>query len=296
MIKQIYSCFNKNIKLIANDISIDLAKLEFWLKRDCPNVKTLNNDEKVEHSIICENSTIEPQCITNNISTILKGDFKECETWFAKFISQMFQKLLIEDGIIFLNSSCVAFNKEAILILGDFGQGKTSTAIGVCEYFKKSILLSDNYVAVKNSCIIGITDYLSVRNENNYVQNKIDYNDLVLNINNRDFYKTKVNKNIDYKIKKIIVPFVNVGDENFHIISKEESSWYLYQKLCRLINGETVLFNGSLPSPILNNEVISKKILDISNNYLINNNILYASSSVENIAKYICNILGWNNE
>ena len=292
----LYNCFNKNIKICLKNISIDTVCFEFWLKRDCPNIERIDFCENSNYLVMCENSIYKTESYVIENSIVLKGNFENCEAWLAKFISQIFQKLLIEDEVIFLNAACVVFNNEAILMLGDFGQGKTSTAIGICEHLNNTLLISDNYVALKENYVIGITDYISIRNENSYANNILKKNNLILDINNRGFYSIENDKNIKYSIKKIIIPFINCGDNNFHIISKEESKWYLYQKMSRLINGETLLFNGILPSPIFNNEGISKKILRISNNYLEGNNILYVSSSVEFIAKYISNILGWNNE
>lgn len=292
----ICSCFNRNIKIFFKDICINIKEFKFWLKRDCPNSEILNDCQTYEYVVFCENSIITTEYNIINNTIVLRGNFKKCEAWLAKFISQLFQKLLLKDQIIFLNAACVIFNNEAALMIGDFGQGKTSTAMAINESLKSSILLSDNYVAIKDNHVIGATDYISIRDENNYAQEKIKKSNLLFNKNNRDFYNIDSNKNIKYIIKKIIVPFINSGDENFHIVSKEESKWYLYQKMCRLINGETVLFNGILPSPIFNDEESSKEILNICNCYLEKSDILYASSSIENLVIYISNILGWCNE
>ena len=81
------------------------------------------------------------------------------------------------------------------------------------------------------------------------------------------------------------MPYINDGDSNVHYISEEESDWYLYQKFTRLLCGETILFDGRLPSPIFLNKRDSKRILTIIDKLLINNRIKYVSASMNTIVE-----------
>ena len=78
-----------------------------------------------------------------------------------------------------------------------------------------------------------------------------------------------------------MLPYINKGDNNIHYISKEESYWYLYQKFSRLLCGETILFDGKLPSPMFLNKSNSKTILKIVDELLISNSIKYVSAPMD---------------
>ena len=169
--------------------------------------------------------------------------------------------------------------EKAILILGDFWQGKTAVAINMNIKYKLNII-SDNYVAIKDGFVIGSTNYLSIRKENIKTNSKS-----ILSINDRFFYKNFKKRKKIVKITGFLLPHINSSDKNIHIISKEESIWYLYQKFTRLLSGETILFEGKLPSPIFLNKRNSKIILKIIYNLLIKNEIKYTSTSIDNIVE-----------
>ena len=216
----------------------------------------------------------------------------EYSSFLAKFITQVFQYLLISEEILFIPAACVSNDKKCLLILGDFWQGKTSTALNITKKYDFN-LVSDNYVAIKNCKVIGATKYISKRQED-VSDDKIS----LLKVNERCFYKNESKLNTySLDISNFLLPFINSKDNNIHLISKEESKWYLYQKLIRLLGGECVLFNGNLPSPILLDKNSSILILNIVNRLLCKLDILYISSCMENIVKQaIQQLKGVNNE
>lgn len=272
-----FECFNKKICLNLYHDASDM--LYFWIKRFCPNVKIIKEaNKKIECDFVIK--FIESKkynYIINNNYIKIYGTLTDNESYVAKFITQCFQKMLIEDGILIIPSSCISKNNNAILIIGDFWQGKTSVAINMAKKYKLN-LVSDNYVAIKNGYIIGSTSYISIRKEDINENLKSIYN-----VNDRFFYESYDYKNIKLKIDGFLLPYINNGDNNIHIISKEESKWYLYQKFIRLLCGETILFDGKLPSPIFLDKEISQKILKIVERLLLNNEIKYASTSMEKI-------------
>lgn len=274
-----FECFNKKICLnLYHEAS---SMLYFWVKRFCPNVKIIKEDNnKIECDFIIEfieskkyNYIIDNNCIK------IYGILTDNESYIAKFITQCFQKMLIEDDILIIPSSCISKDNNAILIIGDFWQGKTSVAINIAKEYKLN-LVSDNYVAIKNGYVIGSTSYISIRKED--INEKLKS---IYNVNDRYFYESYDYKNRELKIVGFLLPYINNGDNNIHIISKEESKWYLYQKFIRLLCGETILFDGKLPSPIFLDKEISQKILKIVESLLINNEIKYASTSMEKIVE-----------
>lgn len=270
-----YKCFTIIIKLVLeNEKEKDL---DFWIERFCPNVEILNESINFDISIECFDS-IKYNYIIENDNIKLYGKMDNYTSFLAKFITQVFQKKLIDDGILFIPAACIANKQNCLLILGDFWQGKTSTALNIAKKYNLS-LVSDNYIAIKNCMVIGATKYISKRQED-----ATNVDNSLLKINNRYFFENtnSINTN-NLNIRNFILPFINSSDNNIHLISNEESKWYLYQKFIRLLSGESVLFNGNLPSPIFLNKENSILILNIVNELLSNRSILYISSSMEKI-------------
>lgn len=271
-----YNCFNKNILIKLYKKTTDT--FDFWLKRFCPSVKEIQYSDKLKVDLeieVVESKRI--NYIVKNNKITLFGNISDNTSYVAKFVTQCFQKLLIEENILIIPAACVSKRKEALLLIGDFWQGKTSSALNISSTYQYD-LISDNYVAIKDGNVIGATSFISVRKED--IKNK---EDSILSVNDRYYYANKFYYNSNLKIIGFLLPYINNGDSNIHYISKEESNWYLYQKFSRLLNGETVLFDGKLPSPVFLNKKNSKKILTIVNNLLVDNYIKYVSASMATI-------------
>ena len=270
-------CFDKKIHLSLYKELSDL--LFFWLNRFCPSIEVINkndNDSYFEIMFI-ESDKYDYEC-DNNIIKIY-GKLENDESFIAKFVTQCFQKLLIDDDILIVPAACVSKDDKVILVIGDFWQGKTSVAKNISSKFNLK-LLTDNYVAVKKGIVIGTTNYLSVRKED-----VVDNVENVHFVNDRYFYENDFHNDGKKKIVGFLLPYINEGDNNIHIISDEESKWYLYQKFSRLLSGEAVLFNGKLPSPIFLDNNSSCKILKIVDEILVNNKIKYVSSNMDKICE-----------
>lgn len=275
-----YRCFNKILKLKLENPKVE--NLDFWLERFCPNIElllSLSNGCDVDFSIELYDSDVYDYILENN-TIKLYGQRDNYESYLAKFITQVFQKLLLDDDIFIFPAACVANEKDCILIIGDFWQGKTSTALNISKTYNLN-LVSDNYIAIKKGKVIGATKYLSIRKED--VETCFH---TLLTINDRLFFDNSslfINENLN--IKGFILPFINSSDNNIHTISAEESKWYLYQKFIRLLSGETILFNGNLPSPTFISKSASLLILQVVNDLLQENNILYISAGMSIIVK-----------
>ena len=278
-----YKCFNRVIKLVLSQPKS--KELDFWLQRFCPNIEILEKGSKFDFVIDCiENKKYD--YILNNNKIILYGIFDKYESFMAKFITQVFQRLIIEDGILIFPAACVKDKSNCLLIIGDFWQGKTSTALNICKLHNLE-LISDNYVAIKDSKVIGATKYVSKR-----VENKDSNDKSLLIVNNRYFYNNSYYESFyNLEIKGFLLPFINNSDNNLHLISKEESKWYLYQKMIRLLSGESVLFNGNLPSPSFLNKENSIMILNLVNEFVNNLDITYVSSGMDVIVTKAIEIL-----
>lgn len=273
-----YSCFNKIISIKLYEKANDM--LDFWLKRFCPSIIKIQDSEKlkIDFEIIVVESKKTNYSIKNN-KIILYGSIGNNISYIAKFVTQCFQKLLINENILIIPASCVANDNQALLVIGDFWQGKTSSALNISSTYNYN-LISDNYVAIKDGYIIGATSFISVRKEDT-----TDKRNSIFSINDRFFFKNKYCYKNNLKIVGFMLPYINKEDSNIHYISKEESYWYLYQKFSRLLCGETVLFDGKLPSPIFLNKSNSKRILTIVDKLLANNSVKYVSAPMNIIIK-----------
>lgn len=273
-----YSCFNKKISIKLYEKVDDM--LDFWLKRFCPSIIKIQDSSQLKFDL--EIFVIKSEKINyskKNNKIFLFGNIRDNISYIAKFVTQSFQKLLIEENILIIPASCVSKRNRALLVIGDFWQGKTSSALNISSKYKYN-LISDNYVAIKDGYIVGATSFISVR-----MEDIKDKNNSIFSVNDRYFYNNKYCYNSNLKIIGFMLPYINKGDNNIHYISKEESYWYLYQKFSRLLCGETILFDGKLPSPIFLNKSNSKKILKIVDELLINNSIKYVSAPMDIIIK-----------
>lgn len=281
------NCLNRCINInIDKSIDYDEDLLRFWLRRFIPGVSF--EDNKPNYNIFFRESTINNISCSNNES-IVSGNFEPgFESSISKYIQQIMSSLLVKDGNFLINAACVKKNKKAVLIIGDYWQGKSSTAFSLVEKFNYDFV-SDNYVIINDNKVIQGTDYISFREENNDIINKIK-KDSIVERNNRKFFELN-RDDTTCEIQTIITPHINDGDKNIHIVSKEESRWYLYEKFSKLLNEGCILFDGTIPGPILNDDGIAKTILDEVNKLLNHNKLYYLSTSLDNITKYVNNKL-----
>ena len=101
-----YNCFNKTISIKLYEIANEM--LDFWLKRFCPSIIKIQNSEKVkidlEITIIASKKT---NYIVKSNKIILYGDIGDNISYIAKFVTQCFQKLLINENILIIPASCL---------------------------------------------------------------------------------------------------------------------------------------------------------------------------------------------
>ena len=93
-----FECFNKKICLsLYREVS---NMLYFWIKRFCPNVKIEKNKKNIR---IISDFFIEfieskkNNYIINSNCVKIYGILTDNESYIAKFVTQCFQKLLIDD-------------------------------------------------------------------------------------------------------------------------------------------------------------------------------------------------------
>lgn len=270
--------------MIPDHMGGDISELDFWTKRFCPLIefKLLSDNHSVDYTIECIDSTKHNYHTYKN-GIVISGKWHKCEAFLAKFITQVFQKLLIKQNIIFLPAACVIKKNTAILIIGEFGQGKTSVAMNFRNK-KNFSILSDNYIALHKNSILGGTEYISLRKEDQkaplYINQKIFYHENRMYCLKDNNIKQVIEKT---KIIGILIPFLNDNDCNFHFLSYNESVWFLYQKMARILNGESVFFTDIISAPNFNNKRTRKQILTCTSQLLHSCHLLYASASLDNI-------------
>ena len=124
-----YNCFNKKICIKLEEENINM--LNFWLKRFCPNIQIITGfEENIDLYIEFINSQKYDYFVNETEKRItIWGEKIRNNSFIAKFITQCFQKLLIEEDILIIPAACVCNNRKCLLIVGDFWQGKTSVAM-----------------------------------------------------------------------------------------------------------------------------------------------------------------------
>lgn len=279
----LFSCFTKTIELIVDDaLEIHVSELMFWLERFIPGIEEGNNP--ADYTIYLNAAEVN-ELLCNDDNSSISGVFSQgCESSIAKYIQQMFARLLLEDNYFLIPAACVQKKGETILLLGDYWQGKTSVAMELVMNLGFDII-SDNYVMLKDDNVVCGTNHISVRKENTKLLDMSKKVSLVER-NNRCFFDRENDKKT-YKIKGLATCHINEGDNNFHIVSKEESTWFVYTKFKRMFTGECLLFDGTVPSFAYDDEKVSKAILHMVNGFLESRSLHYLSGALEKICKYI---------
>ena len=172
---------------IDEKIKIDNEKLEFWLKRFCPCLKNVPSG-KVDYQIyltLDQNEVVS----ANDFESHIQGMWSNgCESFLAKYVAQVFQQLMLKDDILIVPAACITLNDSAILIMGDYWQGKTSVAMYVKEHIEGIKIISDNYIAVKDDKVIGHSSFVSLRKDNSHTA---IYGTSIVERNNRLFFESE---------------------------------------------------------------------------------------------------------
>ncbi len=265
-----YSDFGKKVLIEYNNCSEEaIQKVDFWIKKFTPNVKEVITSNGAFRLFInnCNNYC---DVYESKTFSTLTGNVDSSTSSIGKYISQIFQRLLINDGIIFVHASCVALENKGVIILGDYAQGKTSIALGCNNKDNNITIVSDNGIAIKDGRIIGGTNYISLRNNNTRMLSQIN-KDNTFNHINRVYYDYTNDTKRDLEIVSIIDPHINAEDNSKYVVDKELAKLYMYEKFSNLIKGETLLFNGRFPT---------KSYANNNNLQIIINEIDYLNNTV----------------
>ena len=285
-----YSCFDKCVAIEFNNCDIEmLERIDFWIKKFTPSVKE-DKGELIDCFVYLENNSKINKVSETNKKSLLIGNIKGNEGSIGKYVSQIFQKLVIKNGIIFVHGSAVSFKDRGVIIIGDYGQGKTSLALGCTIKDKRILLLSDNCVAIKDNKIIGSTSSISLRQANNKMLSKLLIDKSFLH-SNRVYYDYTSSVNNDINISSFVIPHINAEDNNNYIVPTDMTKIYLFEKFTSLLKGETILFDGKFSTKSNANKNNLNIILkEIS---LINDKIglQYLSCSFDKLVDIIVNEL-----
>ena len=287
-----YKNFDKIVSVDFKKISLEQIKtIDFWIKRFTPSAKVSEKHKSHYRVTIKEHKNNCYKELFNH--SIIMGKITGNEGAIGKYISQVFQKLVIDQKIIYVHASCVSKGDNGVIIIGDFGQGKTSVALECIMQDKKAQLLSDNGIAIKDDKIIGYANSIALRTVNTTMLDKINDKEIILKCDNMNFFNFEPNLFDSINIKSIIIPHLNAEDNNIYNVDEEKGKWYLYNKLTSLLNGEAVLFNGSIPTKIFSTKKNLKIILDEVNTLTKRVPLKYVSCNFNGIVR---EVLGDLNE
>ena len=286
--KKFYNCFEKIMAINYCNLNDDqVKKIDFWINKFTPSIEFYNKTfPDFELHIINDYSKYD-FIEHKNIATII-GKIEGIEANIGKYVSQIYQRLLINKGIIFVHASSVYKNDKGIIIIGDYGQGKTSVALGCILKDEEISLLSDNGIAIKDNKIIGYTKSISLRQVNNKMLSLFD-NKKKFDYVNRTYFDYQVEKGKNIEISSIIIPHINAEDDNNYLVDENIAKFYLYEKLSSLIKGETLLFNGKFITKSYANKQNLKIIMNEIELLIKNIGLKYLSCSFEEIINNIIN-------
>lgn len=290
-----YENFDKIVSVDFKGISQEQIKaIDFWIKRFTPSVK-VSVKHKSDYKVIIKE--YKENCYKELFNhSIISGKITGNEGAIGKYISQVFQKLVINQKVIYVHASCVSKGNEGVIIIGDFGQGKTSVALECTIQDKETQLLSDNGIAIKDNKIIGCANSIALRTVNTTMLNKIDDSKATLKCDNMTFFNFESNFCDSINIKSIIIPHINAEDNNIYNVDEEKGKWYLYNKFTSLLNGETLLFNGTVPTKVFSTKENLGIILGEVNNLIKSIPLKYVSCNFNGIIREVLGDLDGKEE
>ena len=238
-IVNIYCEINEYEKKLINWMSafdeIEVNKSDYYIKINFDNVKYKYN----------------------NKGRVIKGRILKTDLYplIYNFIANIFS----ENNELLMHSEVICYNNKGILVIGDFGSGKTTLTNEAIN--NKFIKVSSDQTALKM-----IDNELYMCFGSNYVRNR--NGDDVLIEENKNFLKIDIIVNIIGLCDKGIVSFDEVNDDNFKYRSLyRHCSWHfdiplVTDNICLDFNKQFVKqFITKISCPMYNIRGDKKKVL-----------------------------------
>lgn len=288
--KKYYNCFEDIMMIDYSNLNEEqVNKIDFWINKFTPSIEICNKMVP-NFELYIKNDNVDYNFIEHKNKSIIIGKIAGVEANIGKYVSQVYQRLLINKEIIFVHASSVCKNDHGVIIIGDYGQGKTSVALGCMLKDDEILFLSDNGVAIKDNQIIGYTKSISLRQANSKMLSLFN-NDKKFDYVNRTYFDYDFENGKNVEISSIVIPHINAEDNNNYYVNENIAKFYLYEKLSSLLKGETLLFDGKFITKSYANkrylEIIMKEI-----EWLVKNvGLKYLSCSFDEITDNIINDL-----
>lgn len=291
------SSLNIDLSLKLNPKIDSKSDLYFWLRNFIPSVKLVDFSNNPILDITCLQSEY-AYCEVKNYNINLFNDWNletEFPTYVPKFISQIFQPFINQLDMFTVPASAICLGKKAILFLTDYWQGKTSCALYTLKKHEEVSLISGSRIVAKGLKIISGARFISLMDKNINNFTFVEKLKPVQKIETRTYFDLGEYDYSSCEIVGVIVPQINEGGKDVHLIPNQESQWYLFNKISNLIRGEALLFNGKEPSPSFDTTELSKKRLNFVNNLIKYVPVIYVSGNLERISEVAMLLLNGEN-
>ncbi|MGN6713644.1 hypothetical protein [Anaerocolumna jejuensis] len=281
--------------LVKTNIEINIDIFSFWVHRFCSNagIFVCDNCDAYNYTLYIQKADerlymTEASSSLIGIENMSDNDYP----WIAKYISQIFEYFFELDNTCQIHSVSIgdmvleSNNDKAIMLLGDYWQGKTSIAVTTTNKFSDLKILSDFYTTFSNGKTVGYNKMIQLHNSNCHVSLS---NEAVKQLDERTYFKNDNNDERERELIGIVVPHIRASDNVVRRVAPDEAFWFIYEKISILISGVTILFQGKVPSISFDNEILKKNRLSITNE-LIKIPMYYISTNAETIADEIHNL------
>jgi len=276
--------------LVIVDAAMDIKSFSFWVNRFCCNIQINICAESVECDYTLYIQKAEKQMyLTETTSTMfgLENISDKDYPWIAKYVSQIFEYFFEHNNMCQIHSVSIGDdNGKAIMLIGDYWQGKTSSALMATKKHPNLKILSDYYTVYSNGKLTGYNEMIQLNNSNRHIKCS---NEIVKMFDERTYYKDDGNNKTERELVGIVVPHIRANDKLFRKIPANEAYWFLYEKISILISGVAILFQGKVPSISFDNINLKNNRLRIASD-LTKVPMYYISSDIESISDEIKNL------
>ncbi len=237
----------------------------------------------------------------NTVNISENASFEQIAFDAINILSKFFEKDINKKGIFSIHGASITNNNKGILLLGDNGSGKTTSAIMVCLKNPEIKLISGNRIFLNSDNIIGGVNIINLRYGS--IKSEFSSFDQVTIINsqikkvynwekrlfvNPEDLKITVNKKYPVKLTAII--FIKKLPKPLTILKVEDKYTYLhelYESISRWGDRNPYTFGSMIHLP----EIFSYRLKSIRlhsiNDILKSTPILSLEGNLENISDYL---------
>lgn len=291
---------NKNVNITSN-LNIFKNSKHSLIKVLIPGADfNFNDNEEYDFQIKhIQNEQIQSVSIIDNIITVNDDWSNGIPGYIYFFLFKVFDYIMLKNNVISFHASSVNINNKNILILGNPGDGKTSTMMNLISNHNAKYN-SNNRVYVSfdsqnKPCILSGTNFITIRPQDitRYNYKNINIPEVKHSINPEVTISAEdiaeINNETLKKLDYIYIANITPNCDEFLKLSFDDALIKTHENISKTLWGECLLFNGKQPSPIKTTLEEDQLKLNNLRNILEKTSVYFVKGDMDFICQNILN-------